>query len=239
MKFLSAIVLSFLLSQQLVGQDCGAIFKQVLGKVKSDRNSVTDNGLLMSLRVRVTMNDGKIHSEDMTIALKGEKYKYSSKSMNLYQDEKVSVVVNSNDNSILITKSDPLLVKSNVYDQMNKLQDSVANYFDVKSCDKEWGLVDKNTGYYKMVLLPTEKLKGLGVNSIVYAVSTDKMEVRRINVYYDPEIANGIKEYEMLIADRNSGKVQYPFTGTAVGVVMTDGKLKNDYSGYSVIDKRN
>jgi len=220
-------------------QDCTKLFHDVTQKLERDRTEASSKGFSMAFVVRVSMNDGKIHTQEMEVAMKGKKYMYSTKTMHLYQDEKASVVVNGVNNSILITKPDANISQSLQYQQIEKMQDSIASYFDVRSCSKEWGLVDKDMGYYKLVLSPKEKLKNMGVTSIVYAVTVDKMEVRRIQIFYDPARAEGIKEYDMVIKKRNETAIQSPFSGTAIGIVMEKDKLKSSYSNYSLIDKRN
>jgi hypothetical protein len=238
MKSSIVLVLSFVLVQSVNAQNCDELFKQITDKVKRDRTSATVNGFDMACQIRVIMNDGQIYTEDMEITTQGKKYKYLSKKMNLYQDDKTSVVINTSDNTILITKPGSMM-NANQYDQLTKIQDSVASYFAIQSCKKEWGLVDKNTGYYKMILLPKPKIKSKGVNSIAYGVAIDKMEVRKITIYYGPEAGDGIKEYEMVIKRMNDGKPQDPFLGSAINVIMEQGKLRSAYAGYSVIDKRN
>lgn len=239
MKRILLLVFTFVSVCDLTAQDCNALFKQVTEKVKRERASASSNGFDMVTRILVTMEGGEVHTEKMDVKMSGHKYQYNSLATQMYQDEKTMVVVNTKENTVFISKPLPVSMRQNQFDQMMKLQDSLVNYFVIQSCEKEWGVVEKGTGYYKMVLLPKPKVKNMGVNSIVYWVAVDKMEVRKISIYYGPENASGIKEYEMIIDRIHNSLSQAPFPESAISMVMEGTKLRSAYAGYEVIDKRN
>jgi hypothetical protein len=192
----------------------------------------------MICTTRVLMEDHSVYTNDMIVKAHGNKYMSSVGGVHLYQDENAMLVINVNQKAIFISSPVSAAARHKQIDQMMQMQDSLESYFTVKDCEKEWGAVEKDKGYYKLSMVPLKKLSAPGVQSITYWITAEENTVKKIKVYYLKQSASGIKEYEMRITKMTVGETINPFDGTVMNVVMEGGKLRSLYRDFSFVDRR-
>ena len=226
---------SFALQAQ---EDCTSIFNKVVANATAKRKPAAATGFDISCSVRMVNDNNVVQKDEIEMKMMGTQYYYKAGAIALYQDEQTLVIVNAENRSVFLTRPMPDLYRQNQFDQISKLQDSVLRAYEVRSCAKEYGSVDPDRGYYKLVMQPGKNVKEGAVQSAVYWVTKDELEIKKIQVHYSANAGYGIKEYEMLINHMKVGGGAKPFQGRALEQVLVGTKLKESLATYQLIDKR-
>jgi hypothetical protein len=220
-------------------EDCMAIFKKATDQVRSMRLLSKSNGFEMSCRVVITPEKGAAMHERMKIVSSNGKYQCSTEQYSLFQDEYTLVVIQRDKKNVFITRPLPEQLQQNQFTQMIKLQDSLQQHLIVKACVKEFGTVQNDEGYMKIVFVPDKRLEGLGLKSITYWIELEEYEVKKIAIDYTSGSVYGIKRYEMIVDAMNAQSTSTPFKGKALAQALQKDKLRDEFRNYQLIDKRN
>lgn len=235
----------FILSLHLAGivyaqEDCAGIFKKATDQVRSMRLLAQNrNGFEMQCRIRITPEKGAIVEEYLQVIAYKNKYKCVTSQYSLYQDASTMVVIQHDQKSVFITHPVSAELRENQFTQMITLQDSLQKHLKLGSCSREFGSVLPNEGYIRITFLPDETIDGLGLKTITYWVELRQYEVKKIMIDYTPNSGYGVKKYELVVDKMNPQSTVIPFKGEALAQGINKGKLRNEFKGYQLVDKRN
>jgi hypothetical protein len=224
-------------SHAFAQDDCLKRFTRVLEKTKAMR-AEAGNGFQMDCKIIVTAPDGKVSRESMSIISQGKKFRYNTSKYALYQDAETLLVIQHDRKVVYVSKPVPETLRETQFAGILKLQDSIQGYMKLIGCEREFGTVNPAEGYEKLRFVPGEEIKNSVFKAVTYWIETSKEEVRKIAVDYQANSDLPIKSYVMLINSLDTGKKDSPFEGGALTVAFTAGKLKNEFKGYQLIDKR-
>jgi hypothetical protein len=227
-------------AQAQTSAECGELFKRVTDKVRSLRLISAKNSFQLVAYVTITPEKGPVVQESMEIVALGNRYRLKTNQYSLYQDEKTMIVVQHDQKSIFMTKPLPEKQRQNQFAEMMRIQDSLQQQLQIKGCSREFGTIQPNTGFTKIIFASTKKLEKMGYKSVAYWVHAETAEVKKISMDYLPGSTYKMKRYELVIEKMNTSAAEEPFKGEAAAQVMNrKGQLKSEFSSYQVVDKRN
>lgn len=238
-------IIVLLLASHLIGvvhaqEDCAAVFRKATDQVRSMRLLAQNkNGFEMQCSIRITPETGAVVNEHLQVVAYKNKYKCITSQYSLYQDASTMVVIQHDQKSVFITHPVSAELRENQFTQMITLQDSLQKHLKLGSCSREFGSILPNEGYIRITFLPDDKIDGLGLKAITYWVELKRYEVKKIMIDYTPNSGYGVKKYELLVDKMNPQSIIEPFKNGAINQSMQKGKLKPEYTGYTLIDKRN
>ncbi|MBT1710547.1 hypothetical protein KK062_20045 [Fulvivirgaceae bacterium PWU5] len=218
--------------------ECQELFTKATDKVRSLRLLSKKNAFEMTASVIVTPEKGVVVRERIEVVSLGDKYRYKTNQMELYQDAKTMVVLQHDQKSVFMTRPVGDKQRQNQFSEMMKLQDSLQQHLTIRQCTREFGTVQANVGYTKIVFVPGKKLERLGLKSVSYWIDAGTAEVKKISMDYAPGSSYGMKRYELVIEKMNAQTETEPFKGTALEQAMQQDKLKSQWKAYQLIDKR-
>jgi hypothetical protein len=217
--------------------DCMTLFRQAYDKMISLYEQKGDKGMAMLYKVEAVGKDDKMNSDVVEMKSYNKKSTIISQKVMVYQDEQNIVAIQPSNKSIFISRPLPESVRQSQMENVFKLQDSLSHYMTLKSCTT--GALKKNGKPLKKLnfQLTATKQEKFGITSLNYWINEKEVRVVKIQLEYAQ--SRPLKTSSYTIESFNGDYKGSPFEGSAVGIVMTKGnKLKENYKGYNVIDKR-
>lgn len=219
--------------------ECAAMFKRATDKAAHQRSMLNKQGFQMSCMLKITYENNTAFTDRMEIQLNGNRYAYTSRSLNLYQDDKNMVTVQHDPKMVFITRSKPAAFQETQFTQVLAVVDSLQRHIELIGCSKEFGAVKSDQGYHKVLFKPSSDLKNAGIKSLAYWINSDSEAVEKIMLEYTEGNAYGIRKYEMIVEKLDYAFSGVPFQGEALKKVMSNSNvLKPEFAGYELIDKR-
>jgi hypothetical protein len=235
---LTVLVLGCTIAQAFQQDDCQTLFKKVIEKTSEQRKMANEKGFEMVSRIKITQENNQVFTDQMEVRLSGKKYHYKSKTLSMYQDEASLVTIQHDSKVVFITKAQPASFREKQFSQMLTVMDSLQRHMSFQSCSKEFGAVKKGEGYRKIVFMPTAELKAAGIKQIAYWLHEPTTTVRKISISYAAGNDYGLKEYELIVDELSYSYTANPFDGKATQKVLSNNKLRSEFIGYELIDKR-
>jgi dipeptidyl aminopeptidase/acylaminoacyl peptidase len=207
--------------------DAFALFKQ--------RQENPYKGLSVKYNVESTDNSGTISRQDISMRVFETKVLVESTDYTLYQDEQSVVAVRPSSNSIIISANASTDFRKLQFTNVIAGQDSLLNNIEIKSCSED-RIGEK---VYKKIIckIPERYSKGV-VDEVTYWVDGSDKSLKRITIVYRKDSDYPIRLWTVQLNEMNTAFKTSPFDGTAVAVVLDNGKLKKQFAGYTVIDNR-
>jgi hypothetical protein len=201
----------------------------------NDLRSIQKNskGTYISYSVEVVTAQGEKQVDHLTLKSVGNKSYVKSDAVTMFQDAATMVALQNTEKTIFITRPIPSEWKKAQLEGIFKVQDSLINYLNLKSCAMDMVNAKK---LQKLVFEPKGRLKDRGVKYATYWL--DDQSVKSILIDYNK--SDYISSWKMTIDQFDSNYSEAPFQGSALSKVFDkSNKLRNDFRNFTLIDKRN
>jgi hypothetical protein len=220
--------------------DCRSLVRQSLDKMKRTSAS-TKGGVMMEYEVNVKTVENASYTDNIGVAIYGDKIRLASADIMLYQDSKTMVIVQKEANTIFIAQPNSRNFNRNQLDEFIKVNDSLFNSMIVKNCQLDNAVkVAGNVASKNIVFaLPAKLQQSSGIHSVSYWLDEKNLLIKKVFIQYNSGNDQQLASIDFDFKKTNYDYVSQPFEGSALGAVMTSkNSLKPEYSGYTLIDKR-
>jgi hypothetical protein len=231
------ISLASIISMQGAEEDCMVMFKQAYQKMIALYERKGNKGVSVIYKVEAITKDDKLNTDVVEMKIYNKKSKIVSQKIMIYQDEQTIVAIQPSGKSIFISRPLPESARQSQMENVFKLQDSLSQHLILKSCTKDvLKKGDKETKKLTFQISPSKQEK-FGITGLNYWIN--QKEVRVVKILIEYAASKPLKTSSYTIEHFDGDYKGPPFDGSAVSVVMTsNNKLKQEYKGYSVVDKR-